>query len=678
MAGYFAKSSAQSYAARGGHYLKKGLHEKAAASFGKALARDPENADAHAGRAAALLGLGRVEDALAHCNRAIALDAECAAAYRVRAAIHQQGGRAEEAAADLEAGRRAAARGPEGFRAALAALTPRLLITPALVAINLVVFGLMVASGVDAAEPEIADLVRWGAGLTALSVEGEWWRLLTATFVHIGFLHVAFNMWVLWDAGRLVERVFGNAGFLVLYVASGLVGSLASNLLNPDVVCAGASGAVFGVYGALLGFLVRCRGSIPKKVLAGLSKSGVAFLGYNLFYGFMHAGIDVAAHVGGLAAGFACGLVMAQPLSRKALAGRRARNLLVGVGAALLVAAGAGVVASQGAGRGGAEGLGGLESLRPMSEAAGRELNQAMAYLDQGQHQRAITRLDRAIQLEPKHPLLHAIRGDAYLAKGDWDRAIADFDEAVRLAPKFAIAYSDRAAAHIAKEDWARAVADCDAAIRLEPTLAFAYANRAVAYSGAGQADKAIADCDKALGLEPDFAQAYANRGEARVLKGDYARAIADCAQAIELDPTTGSAYLHRGVALGHQGEHEKAAADLKQAVTLDPLGWLAQERLAWLLATCPKDALRDGVAAVTLATQACEVTKWRRPRYLETLAAACAEAGRFADAVKWQKQAIESPAYPQGELAAARKRLELYEAGKPHREEKPNGGKAG
>ena len=142
---------------------------------------------------------------------------------------------------------------------------PRALVAPVLVAINIMVFVLMVATGVDFMEPSIEDLISWGANFGPRTVDWEWWRLLSCTFLHIGALHIAFNMYVLWDVGRVVERLVGSTTFLVLYVASGLVGSLASLALNPQVVSAGASGSVFGVFGALIGFaaLQRDKASIP-------------------------------------------------------------------------------------------------------------------------------------------------------------------------------------------------------------------------------------------------------------------------------------------------------------------------------------------------------------------------------------------------------------------------------
>lgn len=217
------------------------------------------------------------------------------------------------------------------FHQNLRKLTPRIYFTPAIIAVNVAIFVIMIASGVSPLDPTADSLVHWGANFAPATTAGEWWRLCTCTFLHIGIVHLLLNMWVLFDIGNLVERLVGNAGFLVLYLLSGLAASLATIYWNPLVVSAGASGAIFGVWGAFLGFLLLRHDSIPMEGLSRLRNSGLAFLGYNLIFGLMQPNIDMAAHIGGLAFGFMAGLGLSQPLTHEALAGRRFRNLLVGV-----------------------------------------------------------------------------------------------------------------------------------------------------------------------------------------------------------------------------------------------------------------------------------------------------------------------------------------------------------
>ncbi len=207
------------------------------------------------------------------------------------------------------------AQGMRDFRQALVGMTPRLIATPLLVAINVLVFAAMVASGAHLLAPAPLKIFEWGGNFGPRTLNGEWWRLVTCLFVHIGIFHLGFNMWVLWDLGRLVERLIGTVGFLVLYFVSGIAASLASVAWNPAIISAGASGAVFGVAGGLLAFLALQRTAVPVVVLKQLRNSMLLFLVFNLYYGMTAKGIDMAAHIGGLTAGFACGLILSQPLS---------------------------------------------------------------------------------------------------------------------------------------------------------------------------------------------------------------------------------------------------------------------------------------------------------------------------------------------------------------------------
>jgi rhomboid protease GluP len=128
-----------------------------------------------------------------------------------------------------------------------------------------------------------------------------------------------------------MERLLGRTGFLVLYLLAGLLGSVASVAWNPFVVSAGASGAIFGLYGGLLAFLMRYRAMQQHAFLAALRTNTLTFLGYNLVYGFIQQGIDMAAHLGGLAGGFVCGFVLMPPLTGASRTRPQGRSVLIGV-----------------------------------------------------------------------------------------------------------------------------------------------------------------------------------------------------------------------------------------------------------------------------------------------------------------------------------------------------------
>jgi rhomboid protease GluP len=226
------------------------------------------------------------------------------------------------------------------FMQALAAATPSVFITPVLIALNVAVFVAMVAGGASWITPTPEVLIRWGAGHGPLTTHGQWWRLVTAMFVHIGVVHLLMNMVVLWSIGMVTERLFGNVGFIVLYLGAGLAGSFTSLFWHPLAATAGASGAIFGLYGALFGFLLIRRASIPADTMVMLAKSGSYFMVANLLYGVIARGVDLSAHLGGFVAGIPLGCALAVPLAAD-LAARIRRSVLVAVSSAAL----AGIVA---------------------------------------------------------------------------------------------------------------------------------------------------------------------------------------------------------------------------------------------------------------------------------------------------------------------------------------------
>jgi rhomboid protease GluP len=221
------------------------------------------------------------------------------------------------------------------FTQTLESVTPTTYVTYALIAVNILVFAAMVISGVSPSSPKTDELLNWGSEFGVYTVNGQWWRLFTAMFVHIGLMHLVFNMIAFAYVGRTVERMFGNVGFLVLYIVSGLGGGILAMYLDPMQIHAGASGAIFGVYGALLAMLLRERDTIPPQILAKLKRFVLVFISYNLIYSF-NPRISMAAHIGGLITGFVCGLIAAQPLDGDIGDERTSRDMLLIVAGVVL------------------------------------------------------------------------------------------------------------------------------------------------------------------------------------------------------------------------------------------------------------------------------------------------------------------------------------------------------
>lgn len=219
--------------------------------------------------------------------------------------------------------------------------------TNIIIGLNVLMFVIMGALGAGWIEPaSMEPYIRFAANNGAATTDGEWWRLAVSMFVHYGIMHLALNMWALYQAGHLTERLLGRAAYVLTYLGSGLISGFASLLWHGDQTwSAGASGAVFGVYGAILGFMLRQKHGLPRSVFQSMMKSTLVFAGYNIVYGFIHPAIDNAAHAGGLLGGIALGWLVALPLDAGVRA-RDSRRRLQLAGAALVVAIAAGVVFS--------------------------------------------------------------------------------------------------------------------------------------------------------------------------------------------------------------------------------------------------------------------------------------------------------------------------------------------
>ncbi|MBK7768230.1 MAG: rhomboid family intramembrane serine protease [Sulfuritalea sp.] len=211
-------------------------------------------------------------------------------------------------------------------------------VTRVLIVANLLAFVALLFAGAGLWHSSSAVQFAWGASFGPATKDGEWWRLGSAMFLHFGVLHLGMNMWALWDGGRLVERMYGHARFAALYMVSGLTGNLLSLITQGDrAVSGGASGAVFGVFGALLVFLWGERRQLHRSEFRWMFWGATGFSLANIAFGFVVPGIDNAAHIGGFLTGILGGMAFARPLD----AGRAVpiRDRLLPGGAWLLVTA---------------------------------------------------------------------------------------------------------------------------------------------------------------------------------------------------------------------------------------------------------------------------------------------------------------------------------------------------
>jgi membrane associated rhomboid family serine protease len=294
-------------------------------------------------------------------------------------------------------------------------------VTHILVGLNVAVFVLMAISGVSLTDPTQSQLIRWGANWGPLSLGPQPWRVLTSNYVHIGIIHILFNMWCLWSLGQLAERVFDHWTYFLVYTASGVAGSMASLWWHPEVVGAGASGAIFGMAGAVLAVLYFGHLSISREALRPTLKSLLAFVGYNLFFG-LRPGVDNSAHLGGLAAGVFLGFVIAR--------GVTSREQLPRVGGTAFVAVAVVLAGSWMT----------LHKTHPQLDTADLDPDAgpkaATAYRS-GDYEQAVRYFTMYAKQNPKSAEAQAVLGDSYLRAHHPQQAIPAFQTALALRPNY-------------------------------------------------------------------------------------------------------------------------------------------------------------------------------------------------------------------------------------------------
>jgi rhomboid protease GluP len=216
--------------------------------------------------------------------------------------------------AQVTARARTLGRDVSDFRDAVDSATPHVLLTQVFTAACIAVYVAMVASGVSWLWPSTTQLIDWGAnhGID-IALGREYWRLFTNIFLHGGLIHLAMNMWSLLVIGPLVERLYGNLAFAVIYLASGVGGSIASVAASPLRVGVGASGAICGLLGGLVAFLVIHRRTIPKSILKSFRGSLLWVVVLMAILGFLVPNIDQEAHLGGFVTGCLTGLLLWRP-----------------------------------------------------------------------------------------------------------------------------------------------------------------------------------------------------------------------------------------------------------------------------------------------------------------------------------------------------------------------------
>ncbi len=298
-------------------------------------------------------------------------------------------------------------------------------------------------------------------------------------------------------------------------------------------------------------------------------------------------------------------------------------------------------------------------------------INLGNALFQKGSLDEAIIHYQKALQIKPDSVDACYNLGMALLQKGKVDEAIARFQKALQLKPDYADAGINLGNALFQKGKVDEAIVHYRRVLQINPDSVAAHNNLGNALLQKGGGDEAMIHFQKVLQIKPDSAEACYNLGMALLQKGRVDEAMVYFKKALRIKPDDAEACFNLGNALLQKGRTDEAISHYQQALQINPDYTEALNNLAWLLATCPDAHIRDGVQAVKYAGRACELTHYGMTTLVGTLAAACAEAGRYDEAIAAAQKAcaLATAAGEEELLEKNRKLLALYQAHQPYHE---------
>lgn len=377
-------------------------------------------------------------------------------------------------------------------------------LTQIIFGINVAVFLGMALAGSTIMDFSPQETIRWGANWGPLTLSGEWWRLLTCVFVHGGIIHIAFNMWCLWNLGMLAESLYGRWTYAAIYLICGVGSSLASVAWHPGSPSVGASGAIFGLAGALIAAFKLREFSVPRSALSGTLRSLAMFVVYNLIFGQVIGTTDNAAHIGGLITGLILGGLMALIAPQH---DHDLRRVAIFVVMTLVLAGGAvqlahyhGLPLRLGRASMSPEDLRGGSTIAQLENIVKKRpdfvpahFDLAQAYFNQAEYTQAETELKRVLELQPQHPSARSVLGMVYLNENRPQDAKNTFTQVLAQEPNNAEAHNGLGMALAAEDNHQAAIEEYKTAARLDPQSSGVYYNLGLSYAKLKQFDNAIA-----------------------------------------------------------------------------------------------------------------------------------------------------------------------------------------
>jgi rhomboid protease GluP len=372
--------------------------------------------------------------------------------------------------------------------------------TIALLAINIGIFVIMVASGISWITPQTDQVLRWGADYGPYTLSGQYWRLITSMFLHFGIIHIFGNMWCLWSLGQLTEKLIDSVSLVGLYLVTGVGASLLSLSWDPMRVSAGASGAIFGIAGALITVLYFGKLGLQPESVRKLLGYVVRFAILNLLFG-LQGHIDNMAHLGGLVSGLLIGFFLARTFNI-APEERPARRRMIFVASAVVL----------------------LGLFVPVAKAKqyAVEFGKGQAALEHDDLNTAIPHLQNYVAARPSDASGHILLGSALQQARRFDEATQEFERAlaidpdnpyveINLAKIYAYQKKSGKALQLFKKGMPQAGADADAS---------AFYLYATALKDTGNLAEAESNIRKAVQLDQKDIDAYRLLAEILALEG--------------------------------------------------------------------------------------------------------------------------------------------------------------
>jgi len=412
-----------------------------------------------------------------------------------------------------------------------------------LVGANVMVFVAMVLASGPSLDFPGQVMVHFGANFGPYTLSGDWWRLLTYMFLHGGLMHIAFNMWCLWDLGALCESLYGRWTFACIYLITGIAGGLASVAWNPGVLSVGASGAIFGLAGALLASFYLGEFSVPRIAIQGTLRSLLFFVGFNVLFGTMISGIDNACHFGGLISGLILGALIARVAPQHDAVLRR-----VGVLSVVALALAASAI--------------GVERWRGAPMRMGR----AFAAASDNDPNHAITQLQAIVKQQPKMAQAHFALGQAYFNREQFPQAEGEFKRTLELEPQNAEARFSLGITLLNEKRLDDAKAAFTQLVSQDAKSVEGHYGLGLALADEENYQAAIAEFKNAAGLNPQLTGIYYEIGKSYANLKMYDEAIAAYLKEKEngdepiLERALAEAYQAKGLTQQAQDASNKAA----------------------------------------------------------------------------------------------------------------------